>query len=143
MGQAERVDNPAPFAEYCDTPIDGRLWVMRQALYENNYLAGSGIGIAVLHAMVMVNGMVGKNRLYITLGELLNGKVNRYWGRSYKSLHEAFSNMEKRGFMVRAYRDKKIGSGKIVLWGLSGKGKVFLQSYYDYLEGKHDGELFG
>lgn len=142
MGQAARQSNTLSTGELCEPKIDARKWVIRQAYYEAKILQGHNTTIGIVHTMAMVDGLLGNKLLYVSTSEILQATNYRYWGRSYKALHDAFSRMQLRGYVIRAYRDKVVGIGKVTMWGLSGKGRKLLSEYYAYLGGEHDAEIF-
>lgn len=142
MGQAERGCNPTQPLPHCEFKIQVQRWIIRQAYYEDHVLEGYNTSIAIVRTMAMLDGLLSDKLLYVSTSDILRATNYRYWGRSYKALHDAFSRMQIRGYVIRAYRDKVVGIGSVTMWGLSGKGRQLLSEYYAYLSGERDGEIF-
>lgn len=118
------------------------LLLLRQELYKRKVLRGGVITYpTIMQLTVLHTLLLSRNALYMSIGELCASELYRHNQRTGKQLADAFDHLVRQGVMVRSYRDAKNGNGKVLIWGLTGKGKEYLRLFYAYIAGEHDAEL--
>lgn len=123
---------------------NGAMILLRQQLYFRRVSPEFDMNKPIVTQLCILWQLLKEREcLYLSIHEMIDSRYYQYWKRKPQALADCFDKLVKKGYMVRSRRDSRRTKGAtVMIWGLTGKGKAFIRTYYEYLDGRRDDELF-